>query len=187
MRMNPITTPTLQRGAVLLISLMILLIMTVIGIAAMSTTTMEEKMAANNQQRQQALQAAETALRDAEAWMTTNVTRTANLANFNGSNGLYGTASIAAGVDPSPPAFDIYNETAWANNGVASQNLLPHQAQPRYIIEYLGEDNGEPGRALDPNDPARPMRYRFRITSIGWSVDGTARHLAMSHYARRLN
>ena len=54
----------------LLVSLMILLIMTVLGIAGMSSTTMEEKMAANNQQQQQAYQASETALRDAEAWLT---------------------------------------------------------------------------------------------------------------------
>lgn len=182
--MKPIFIATQQRGAVLLVSLMILLIMTVIGIAAMSTTTMEEKMAANNQQRQQALQAAETALRDGEAWLTNNITRTAHLADFDGSDGLYGTAPTAIGITTTPPGFDIYDKAAWINNGVASQNLLDNQEQPRYIIEYLGKTGED---SLDPNDPPEPARYSFRITAIGWSVDGTARYLATSHYARRLN
>lgn len=187
MRMKPVIPPNAQYGAVLLVSLMILLIMTVIGIAAMSTTTMEEKMAANNQQRQQALQAAETALRDAEDWLFNNVTTVADLADFDGSDGLYGTAPTVVGITLSPPAFDIYDDTAWVSNGVASQNLLPNQAQPRYIIEYLGDNDGERGSNLDPNEARKPARYNFRITAVGWSVDGTSRYLALSHYARRLN
>ncbi len=178
---------TSQRGAVLLVSLMILLIMTVLGIAGMSSTTMEEKMAANNQQQQQAYQAAETALRDAEAWLTSNVTRINDLAQFNGANGLYSLHATSVGTAVAPPSFDIYNNTAWAANGVVSESLLDGQDAPRYIIEYMGENDGSAGAPLDPQLGTPPSRYAFRITAIGWSVDGTARYLAWSHYARRLN
>lgn len=175
-----------QSGAVLLVSLMILLIMTVLGIAAMSTTTMEEKMAANSQQRQQAFQAAETALRDAENWLTANITRMDHLSQFNGSNGLYASQRIAIGAPLSEPTFNIYSDSAWLNNGTASTTLLSGQDPPRYIIEYIG-DFGSGGPCLDPTGCAPVARYAFRITAIGWSVDGTARYLLRSHYARRLN
>ena len=184
--MNPLSAPPLtsQRGAVLLVSLMILLIMTVLGIAGMGTTTMEEKMAANNQQQQQAYQAAETALRDAETWLTTNVTRINDLTQFNGSNGLYALRAPVTGGVIAKPAFDIYDNSAWTSNGLASQHtLLDNQDAPRYIIEYMG-DLDDP---LDPNDPMNINRYSFRVTAVGWSVDGTARYMAMSHYVRRLN
>lgn len=176
-----------QRGAVLLVSLMILLIMTVLGIAGMSGTTMEEKMAANNQQQQQAFQASETALRDAEAWLTNNVTRIADLAQFNGANGLYSLHAVRIGAAVAPPTFDIYDNGDWVSNGVTSQTLLDNQDAPRYIIEYLGENDASAGGCLDPQLCTQPTRYAFRITAVGWSVDGTARYLAWSHYMRRLN
>ncbi len=187
MRLDNIPQRTRQHGAVLLVSLMILLIMTVLGIAGMSTTTMEEKMAANNQQQQQAFQAAETALRDAEAWLTANVTQIGDLTDFNGANGLYSVWEPAVGTAPVEPTFDIYDNNDWSINGVASQSLLSGQDPPRYIIEYVGEKDGGAGGSLDPNAAPLIVRYAFRVTAVGWSVDGTARYLAWSHYTRRLN
>lgn len=176
-----------QQGAVLLISLMILLIMSIIGIAAMNTTTMEEKMASNNQQRQQAFQAAETALRDAEAWLTDNIVNVAALGQFDdGGNSLYALERTAPGATIVQPTFNLLDSNAWLVNGVQSVNLLPGQPQPRYIIEYLGKF-GDGGPPLDPNSPVTPARYAFRITAIGWSQDDTSRFLALSHFARRLN
>lgn len=179
-------TAQAQHGAVLLVSLMILLIMTVLGIAAMSGTTMEEKMAANSQQRQQAFQAAETALRDAEVWLTTSVTTLDDLIQFDGSSGLYALRPTTPGATLVAPTFDIYDNSAWQANGLASHTLLDNQDTPRYIIEYMGQI-GDQGAALDPNAAPPIYRYAFRITAIGWSVDGTARYMAWSHYTRRLN
>lgn len=178
---------TTQSGAVLLVSLMILLIMTVLGIASMSTTTMEEKMAGNYQQQQQAYNAAETALRDAEDWLTNNVTRIDDLGDFNGTNGLFSLWKTSPGATPFEPTFDIYDSNAWESNGAPSHNLLPNQEAPRYIIEYMGENDGTVGGALDPNNTQFVARYAFRITAIGWSADGTARYLLRSHFDRRLN
>lgn len=58
-----------QRGATLIISLLILLVMTLIGVTAIQTTTMEEKMAGNMRDQNLAFQAAEAALRAGEGWM----------------------------------------------------------------------------------------------------------------------
>ena len=55
-----------QNGAVLIVSLIMLLLLTLIGVTAMQTNGLEEKMAGNMLDRNIALQAAESALRDAE-------------------------------------------------------------------------------------------------------------------------
>ena len=55
-----------QRGAVLLISLIMLLLLTIIGTAAMRDTNLQERMAGNMRDHHIAFQAAEAALRFAE-------------------------------------------------------------------------------------------------------------------------
>jgi len=57
---------TNQKGAVLVVSLILLLVMTVLGVSNMKSSSLELRMASNNQSRQNAFQAAETALRIAE-------------------------------------------------------------------------------------------------------------------------
>ena len=56
-----------QSGAVLIIGLIILLLLTIIMITALRVTALEERMASNAQNRNVAFQAAESALREAEA------------------------------------------------------------------------------------------------------------------------
>jgi type IV pilus assembly protein PilX len=55
-----------ERGAVLVISLLMLLVMTVLGLTAMQMTRMEERMAGNSRDVNVAFQGAEAGLRDAE-------------------------------------------------------------------------------------------------------------------------
>lgn len=58
--------PSKQRGAVLLVSLIMLLLLTIIGAAAMRDTNLQERMAGNMRDHSLAFQAAEAALRFAE-------------------------------------------------------------------------------------------------------------------------
>lgn len=51
-----------QRGAVLVIGLLMLLILTVVGVASMKSSVLDERIAANSQFRTMAFQAAESAL-----------------------------------------------------------------------------------------------------------------------------
>lgn len=51
-----------QRGATLVVSLILLLILTILGISTMSTASMEMRMASNNQYLENAFQLAETGL-----------------------------------------------------------------------------------------------------------------------------
>lgn len=64
--------PRRQRGAVLIVSLVLLVILTLLGVSMMGTTKLEERMAANTQESTQAFQSAETGLSqgydDNNAW-----------------------------------------------------------------------------------------------------------------------
>ena len=76
-----------QRGVALFISLVLLLILTIIGISAVQTTSLEMRMTRNQYDATLAFQAAESALRDAEAQLDAIV----STAGFTetGNAGLY--------------------------------------------------------------------------------------------------
>jgi type IV pilus assembly protein PilX len=58
----PIAPRTAQRGAALVVGLVMLLVLTVLGVSGMNTATLELVMANNTQAQQTAFQAAETAI-----------------------------------------------------------------------------------------------------------------------------
>lgn len=62
MRFIPIRA---QRGAALIMALVILLVLTVLGISALTTTTLEEKMSGNTQETTRAFEAAESGVNSA--------------------------------------------------------------------------------------------------------------------------
>ena len=62
MKLYELNTPTAQRGAVLIVSLLILMIMTIIGVSTLSTTTLQEQMAANTANKYKTYQGAESAI-----------------------------------------------------------------------------------------------------------------------------
>ena len=177
-----------QRGAALVVSLIILLIMTVIGVTSMRGSVLEEKMAGNARQAMVASHAAEASLRAGETWIIANVKNPGDLVQFsNGTLGLYSQR------DPLLlPGFDIYDDSAWAGNSVSVgltgiippgglKNQLVSQ-DPAYIVEYIGRV-GPPPLNYDKPDP---RQYAFRITAIGWGEDANAHFLAESYFHKEL-
>lgn len=63
---RPIPLPTRQRGAILIVSLLLLLVMTVLALTASQTTRLQERMAGNARDMDLAFQAGEAGLRGAE-------------------------------------------------------------------------------------------------------------------------
>lgn len=116
-----------ETGAALIVGLIILVALTLLSLSAMRNTMLEERMAGNFRDRSLAFQGAETAMRDAEAYL-----RQANLPPFNGSQpGLLGltTGSGSTGFWSS---FD------WANNSRRAASSLSYlKEQPRYVVEEL--------------------------------------------------
>ncbi len=65
--MNMPNAPHHQRGAVLIVALIMLLLLTIIGISSMRGTTLQERMAGNLRDDSLAFQASEAAMRQGEA------------------------------------------------------------------------------------------------------------------------
>lgn len=130
-----------QRGAVLIVSLILLVVLTLLGVTAMNSTSLDEKMAANNQQTTRAFQAAESGLS-----ATFNNNAAYNLAN-DPANPYKTTVSIpSSGSDQAsitgsfvgwsaPPAGSLYSATSFqaahfnftsqgTTNGGAIQTVL---------------------------------------------------------------
>lgn len=63
---NPRFAAARQRGAVLVVSLLLLLVMTILGLGASQSTRLQERMAGNQRDQEIALQSAEASLRAAE-------------------------------------------------------------------------------------------------------------------------
>lgn len=59
---RPLALPAAQRGATLIVGLVLLLVLTVVGVSGMNTATMEINMAANTQFQQDAFQMTEDAI-----------------------------------------------------------------------------------------------------------------------------
>lgn len=154
-----------QRGATLLVGLIMLLLMTVIGLAAMRGSGMQELMVGNMRDRNQAFQAAEAGLRAAE-----DVLNGATIPAFDGS-----VTGYAQDIDGSKRSgfWDTYN---WnAASVLTNMGLGDVASQPRFVIEEVSSsvvNSGADGGAIDlaSNMKTEDIIY-YRVTSRG--VGGT--------------
>jgi type IV pilus assembly protein PilX len=147
-----------QHGAALLVSLIFLLLMSLIGVMAMQGATMQERMAGNTRDRHLAFQAAEAALREAEAFLDI----TAALPDFINAAGLYQSNA------PNRPVW--YGPVQAAGNGAINYtgNLGAElAAAPQYFIEEL-RDIIMPGSETEtPPSPSSVTYYRVTARGVG--------------------
>ncbi len=118
-----------QRGAVLIVSLIMLLVMTLLGVSSMKGSAMEEKMTRNLHDKNLAFQAAEAALRAAEQHIQDTVNGT-NTFDNNGSDGHYNRTDLR-----------IWENISWTANDSLAYNGFSSAYQvsspPRYVIQHL--------------------------------------------------
>ena len=162
-----------QRGTALVMTLVILLLLTMLGITAINTSTLEERMAGNTKDQNLSFQAAETALRTAEAWVQS--TTAATQLNTNNANGIY---------DPSSTTIDVWDSIDWLSANVVTYPRVPGglvvtgglnevDTQPKYIIEKVG---------IDPLTPSG-TRITVRITARGTGASDTTVSMVQSTYS----
>lgn len=160
MRKIPVTNRIFfgrQGGAALIVSLTFLFVVTLLGVTAMQTSALEEKMAGNYRDANLAFQAAEAALRDAEADIPSRVT---GLTGFDSScsNGL---------CDATSGLSEVWEDTTKEANGVAfgtytgatSLDTALVGCQPRYWIEGF--------RVWPAGSPSWKPRYRITVEGCG--------------------
>lgn len=170
-------------GFALIAGLLLLLVMSLIGVSMMNVTRLETMMAGAARESNIALQAAEAALRDAEA----NIESTTSIAAFNGGAGMLGQP------DDEPNFFETDTtapDFAWDDDqSIASSGYPEVTAQPRYVIKHVDdiEDASTAGSSISiggygTTPPATAAV--FRITARGTSRDGASEVLLQSYYGR---
>lgn len=165
-----------QHGSALIISLVILIAMTLIGVTAMRTTLMEEKMTSNMRDKEIAFQAAEAALIEGEEIMASLVTNS----SFDGTGGRL------ASSDDDP---DYFADATWtdSNSIEYSGTLDDVENQPRLILKYLGETEGDNGSLKMRNYGQRRTSNvsNFKVTSRGTGRSGdNTQVILQSHYGK---
>lgn len=163
-----------QRGAALIISLLLLLVMTILALSASQTSRVQERMAGNSRDYQLALQAAETALRAAEENLLTNEQIPCENTSTPTTCPLVRQGGVAA--NPTEEG-----ETWWNTNtrqyGSDAQDMAGLYADPRTIAEVVGSTKVG---GLDIGQGGEQIREFYKITANGFGRSSTSRVIAES-------
>lgn len=169
-----ITFTTKQKGAALIVCLILLMVMTILGVSSITSTTMEEKMAGNIRNKHLSFQAAEAALRAGEA-VAESLDHSTTV--FDGTNGLYDRTDAG---DANYPIWDQSSGINWQDVTTIT-DLVQY---PQYIIEDFGtvyRDNDCKYKAdIDP-DCILPV---YRITAQGWGLNTNGHSMVQSTYKK---
>lgn len=170
-----------QRGAVLVVCMIILLLLTIIGISGARNVILQEKMTFASRDAKLALLVTEAALGEAEL-VVDQLSGADPFANFNatGSNGGLYTAGDA-------PA-DLLAEGTWNSNVTDVQVDIDGESYTAsYFIEHVGQleqpDNVSVGGGYG-GSPAVPPVEVFRIAVRGEGLANTSR-IVVTHHGRR--
>jgi type IV pilus assembly protein PilX len=173
-----------QRGAVLVISLIMLLLMTLIGTTGMQATSLEEKMAGNMRNRNLAFQAAEAALAAGESFLATRtvvqlnaLNADANAFNCTGADGLF--PQSGTGCAANLPIWNnekpIWENINWnADSVLYDGNLATVETNPRYIIENMGCRKADGSVAPVCGAVGDNRVYRITARATGGTADAVA-------------
>ncbi|WP_313320393.1 PilX N-terminal domain-containing pilus assembly protein [Stenotrophomonas sp.] len=154
-----------QRGASLLVVLIILVVITLIGLASIRGTLLRERLSGNMYDRSLAFQSAESALREAEVAVRAAVV---------GGSSIGVDCSLPATACPIPPANTYAGGGAGWINGTATQTLAA--GQPQYYVQYLGQR--ESTDELQQNQSANANQYGG---GGGVTLESFYRIIARSH------
>jgi len=168
-----------QQGMVLLVCLVILLVMTLLGVSGLNSTIMQERMVGAMKESGVALEAAESALRDGEAF----VQGLNNTDDFDVVAGLHSAAN-----EPNP-----FNPAVWAPGSTLSRVAPTNIAgvpNPRYYIVLQGTMEGEAPGGLKPpqygTGKAPPQLTGFKVVARGQGETETGQRIVISYYGRGL-
>jgi type IV pilus assembly protein PilX len=186
------TNPKQQRGALMLVTLVILLIITLLGMATVDTTGLEMQMSSNSRQQQATFEAAEYTLSWVENELQTNGYFSDNQLNntscgsvcfsnactngycFYGSNPNTFLCTLTV-----PTTTEPYADGAlWANSSGKHQTLtVPDSGlTAKYIIEYWCYTAKDLSLPFDDSNKA----HVYRITALATSADGRVRTMLRS-------
>jgi len=177
--MNAYAPSARQRGATLVVVLVLLLVMTLLALLSMRGTLLQERMSANAYDRSLAFQAAEAALRYGEAVAATRPATTP------------GTCSAGVCGMPEPDDAPVWeDEAVWSAApqlpvGTGSGQYDTKGVPAQYIVELLADDIPSTGcvGSIDLSVAAcGDLESRYRITARS-QADGRATVVLQTTYA----
>ncbi|HQQ63286.1 MAG TPA: PilX N-terminal domain-containing pilus assembly protein [Pseudomonadales bacterium] len=189
------TAAVRQRGAVLIVGMIMLLLLTLLGVAGMRDTLLQEKMTGNMRDRETAFQSAEAALREAEGRISgsTKITMT------NGTSGLYARATLTdlyrTYSNAAVSETKYWKTYSWINNGACTNSVqysasntsgqLPNVAQqPCYVIEELPGAMSPVAGSTNGGTTTGKTITDYRITARGVGLTTDAVVILQSVYRR---
>jgi type IV pilus assembly protein PilX len=154
-----------QRGAVLMVSLVMLILVTLIGVAIMQTSNMEVVMVSNAQSRMTAMSEAENALVDGEREITTDYPGTPSWDwSAVTTDGLYTAGDFAGSI------VDVVD---WNDDVAGAYQTGPSGA--KYATEYLGPYTTAGASLTMGAGGAVDKRYLYRVSGRGEFGNGGTR------------
>lgn len=173
MRSQPsFTKQKRQKGAILIFCLIFLTVLTMMGVSGMESTTLEERMSGNMRDYTMAFQAAESAIKDAEAWLI--LQGNLPIVSGDGSTRVWSENSMDPAADDGKYWWEHANANGdwWTANGVAIADVAEVSEQPMYIIEeYRSVDSGQ-SIAIGAGQTTQPRTFH-RVTARGVGVNPT--------------
>lgn len=151
----PNSCPRAHKGAVLIVSLMLLVVITILGVSGMRNTTLDERMAGNMRDLQLAFYAAESALYEAGQKL-----KTISLPAFNNTNGYYETdSSLWESIDWDPDNGEVI-EVDTTIEGISQK--------PAYYVEEMPAIPAE--GSLEAGTPNSSQVFRITARGVGGST-----------------
>lgn len=171
-----------ERGAVMIVGLVMVLLMTIVGMAAIRGSNLQEVMAGNMHERAIAFQAAEAGLRTAEQFSDDN---TLDSLSFGGSNGLF--EDLSSDEDETPVAD--WSDNDWSSDGQqVSFSIDELSAQPRYVIEKVNVSEYSlrrmQGSGIGVGGTPTPTPTFLRISSRGQDRTGQSDAVVQSIFTK---
>ncbi|MCB1800973.1 MAG: pilus assembly protein [Gammaproteobacteria bacterium] len=176
MHRKQVTRLESQRGAVLIVALVLLLVLTVLGTASVRDTTMAERMAGNFRDYSSAIEAAESALRVGEEGIA-NATTFATM-SWDSSDGTSIVQPTSTSLDPNTDGN--FARTVPADVLTHDSKLLVASA-PRYYIEQLPEIELS-GSDISEGVGAPVTIHYYRVTAKGYGVSPNTEVVLQSTY-----
>lgn len=197
---GPVNNPRHQRGALMVLVLLVLLVVSLLGMSTMDATGLEMQMSSNSREQQQVFEAAEYALSWVENEIQTNGFSDNSLMNsgcgavcfdatcsngycFDNLGDLSNVPTVVASCQLGSPAQEVYESPAIWDDDVADGSHHQVLAIPgtglvaKYIVEFRCYAALDPSMPFDPGSNYVPV---YRITAFVTGESGRTRVMLRS-------
>jgi type IV pilus assembly protein PilX len=172
-----------QKGAVLIVGLIVVLLMSIIGLAAIRGSGLQEAMAGNMRDRNLAFQAAESGLSAGEA----NIALTVPTSPICDGT-THGSMKCWFDLSSTTPsgAVDLLTDTLFSAKGILTALGLTYvNSQPTYVLEELTTFSPNDGSGLDESGVTNITKLTpYRTTAKGVGLTAESQVIVQSTYNR---